>query len=62
MRKADEILRNPHRYKNLRAPLQRLKRVHIDSSFVLTFSVNETRRRIVLEDFEHHDRVYQTRR
>lgn len=33
LKKAGEIAENPHRYKNLRAPLNNLKRVHIDKHF-----------------------------
>ncbi len=57
-KKLEEILRNPHRYKNLRAPLQDFKRVHIDRHFVLIFSIDEENKRVILEDYEHHDRVY----
>ena len=31
-RKIDEILEDPHRFKNLRRPLQHLKRVHLEKS------------------------------
>ena len=31
--KIEEIRTNPHRYKNLKKPLQHLKRVHIDTQF-----------------------------
>ena len=41
MKKAEEIIQNPGHYKNLQAPLQHWKRVHIDRHFVLTFSLNE---------------------
>lgn len=37
MKKTEEIVENPQHYKNLRAPLQNLKRVHIDKHFVLSF-------------------------
>jgi len=57
-KKISEILLNPHHYKNLRAPLQHLKRVHIDGSFVLVYSVDENKKRIIIEDFDHHDRIY----
>lgn len=57
-KKVAEIVQNPRRYKNLRAPLQFLKRVHIDSHFVLTFSVNENTKIVTLEDYDHHDNVY----
>jgi YafQ family addiction module toxin component len=46
-------------YKNLRAPLNHLKRVHILKSFVLTFSVDEKNKTITLEDYEHHDKIYE---
>jgi YafQ family addiction module toxin component len=58
-KKVAEILQNPQHYKNLRAPMQFLKRVHIDSSFVLTFSVDESTKTITLEDYDHHDNIYQ---
>ena len=60
IKKTQEILLNPQHYKNLRAPLQHLKRVHIDSSFVLTFSVNENAKSVTLEDYDHHDKIYKT--
>lgn len=53
-----EIRENPHRYKNLRAPLQHWKRVHIDTHFVLAFSINEATKTVILEDFDHHDKIY----
>lgn len=57
-KKAEEIVKNPHHYKNLRAPLQHWKRVHIDASFVLAFSVDEETKTVILEDYEHHDKIY----
>jgi len=57
-KKIEEIMQNPHRYKNLRKPLQHLRRVHIDKSFVLVFSVDETRKTIIVEDYDHHDNIY----
>ena len=57
-KKVEEIVQNPHRYTNLRPPLQDLKRVHIDKHFVLTFSIDEENQTIILEDFDHHDNIY----
>jgi YafQ family addiction module toxin component len=57
-KKISEISFNPHRYKHLRSPKQHLKRVHIDKHFVLIFSINETEKTIVLEDYDHHDNIY----
>ena len=58
MKKAQEIVINPQHYKNLRAPLQHLKEVHIDAHFVLTFSVDENSKTVTLEDFDHHDKIF----
>jgi len=58
MKKVERILENPYRYKNLRAPLNNWKRVHIDKHFVLTYSVNEKKKNVVLEDYDHHNKIY----
>lgn len=57
-KKSEEIVKNPHHYKNLRFPLNHLRRVHIDDHFVLTFSIDEINKKVVLEDFDHHDNIY----
>ena len=49
--KIEEIRQNPQHYKNLRKPLQHIKRVHIDKSFVLVFSVDENKKHIIVEDY-----------
>lgn len=56
--KANEIIENPHRFKNLRAPMNHLRRVHIDKHFVLVFSVDEESKTVTLEDYDHHDNIY----
>ncbi|HLC97768.1 MAG TPA: type II toxin-antitoxin system RelE/ParE family toxin [Candidatus Nanoarchaeia archaeon] len=58
VKKTEEIVQNPQHYKNLRRPLQHGKRVHVDSHFVLTFSVDENLKTVILEDFDHHDNIY----
>lgn len=45
-------------YKNLKKPLNELKRVHIDKSFVLTFKVIIEKNFILFADFDHHDKIY----
>jgi YafQ family addiction module toxin component len=57
-KKVGEIVQDPHQYKNLRAPLQEWKRVHIDKHFVLTFSIDDDSETVVLEDLDHHDSIY----
>ncbi|MBU0568245.1 hypothetical protein KJ693_03295 [bacterium] len=58
-RKIEEIRKDPSHYKNLRRPLQHLKRVHLNKSFVLTFSIDESKKLIIIEDYDHHDHIYQ---
>lgn len=57
-KKVEEVIKNPQHYKNLKSPMQHLKRVHIDKSFVLLFSVNEQEKKVVFERIEHHDNIY----
>ena len=56
--KIEEIINNKNinHYKNLKKPLQKYKRVHIHSSFVLLFRVEKNK--IIFTDYEHHDNVY----
>jgi len=58
--KIDEISKceDVNHYKNLRKPLQHLKRVHIKSSFVLTFKYVESEDKVMFYDFDHHDNIY----
>ena len=56
-RKIQEILEDPHRFKPMHFPLSGMRRVHF-GSFVLLYSIDEQRRTVVLEDYEHHNRVY----
>jgi len=57
-RKIQEVIQNPNHYKNLKYPLQHLKRVHIGKSHVLTFSVDKNTKTVIFEDYDHHDRIY----
>lgn len=58
-KKIDEIVEDPYRFKPLHAPMQGCRRVHIDKSFVLVYSIDEDRKVITLEDYAHHDEVYE---
>lgn len=57
-KKIEEIRLNPYHYKNLRKPLHYLRRVHIDKSFVLAFSIKESEKLVIIEEYNHHDRIY----
>jgi YafQ family addiction module toxin component len=56
-KKLVEIAEDPHRFKPLSTVMKGFRRVHF-GSFVLLFSIDEQRMTVVLEDYEHHDRVY----
>ena len=60
MRKVEEILScgDVNHYKNLRAPLQHLKRVHVRGPFVLTFRYVESEGKVIFYDLDHHDNIY----
>ena len=57
-KKIEEIRQNPQHYKTLRRPLQHLSRVHIDKSYVMVFSVDESTKTVIIEDYNHHDKIY----
>ncbi|OYT41569.1 hypothetical protein B6U80_01080 [Candidatus Pacearchaeota archaeon ex4484_26] len=57
MKKIEEILKNPYHFKPLRAPMQNLREVHI-GHFVLIYSINENKRTVTLEDYDHHDKIF----
>lgn len=57
-RKIQEVIKNPNRYKNLKAPLQHLKRFHIGKSFVLVFKFDENTNKVIFKDYDHHDKIY----
>ena len=60
LNKIEEIINcgDVEHYKNLRAPLQKFKRVHIKKSFVLVFSYDKEKDFIHFTDYDHHDKVY----
>ncbi len=60
LNKIGEIIKSddPNRYKNLSYDLSDFKGVHIDSHFVLTFKVDNSKTLIRFEDLRHHDDIY----
>jgi len=58
LKKMNEIIECPKEYKNLRGSKFGLKRVHIDSHFVLTFKLDHYQKKVYFEDFDHHDKIY----
>ena len=60
MKKFEEILTcdDIDHYKNLKRPLQDFKRVHVRSSFVLTFKYIRSNDKIVFYELDHHDNIY----
>ncbi len=57
-KKIDQILQNPYHFKPLRGDMHGARRVHIDTSFVLTYEIDEDKKLIRILDFDHHDHVY----
>ena len=57
-KKIEQILENPYHFKPLRGDMKGSRRVHIDKSFVLTYEINEKEKKVVLLDYDHHDKIY----
>jgi len=45
-------------YKNLKSPLNEFKRIHLTSNYILLFSADINKNRIVFVDIMHRDKVY----
>lgn len=57
-KKLQRISQDPYKFKPLRAPMQGFRRVHIGKSFVLVYSIDSKNKAVILEDFDHHDKIY----
>ncbi len=60
LKKIEEIISSAdvEHYKNLRYDLKGKKRVHI-GSFVLVFRLLKSENKIIFDDFDHHDNIYE---
>ena len=58
LKKIDSIARSSdlNHYKNLSNELKRYKRVHVNRSFVLVFTGDDTS--VTFVDYAHHDTIY----
>ncbi len=57
-KKVQQILQNPYHFKSLKGDMKGARRVHIDTSFVLTYEIDENNKIIKLLDYDHHDKIY----
>ena len=57
-KKLQQILENPYRFKPLSNTMKGQRRVHVDKSFVLVYSIDENTKTVILEDYDHHDKIY----
>lgn len=57
-RKIRQILEDPYRFKPLRKPMQGFRRVHTFGPFVLVYSIKEKEKVVIIEDYDHHDKIY----
>jgi len=55
-KKIFEIINNPYHYKHLKYGDR--FRVHVGSSFILTYRVIEEKKLVIFLDIEHHDNAY----
>ena len=58
-KKIKEVCYDPTKFKPLGAPKQNLRRVHVLKSFVITYSIDEATHTVWIEDYDHHDNIYE---
>lgn len=52
-----QLRENPHRFKPLSNIMKGQRRIHF-GSFVLLYSIDEKNKIVILEDYDHHDKIY----
>jgi addiction module RelE/StbE family toxin len=57
LKKLEHVLEDPYHFKPLLGPLFGIRRVHI-GSYVLTYEIEEDKKKIVLLHYLHHKNVY----
>ncbi|MEM4398089.1 MAG: type II toxin-antitoxin system mRNA interferase toxin, RelE/StbE family [Candidatus Woesearchaeota archaeon] len=57
-KKLEEILQEPKRFKPLKGDMHGSYRVHIDKSFVLIYEIDEKNKKVILLDYNHHEKIY----
>ncbi|MDP2750804.1 MAG: type II toxin-antitoxin system mRNA interferase toxin, RelE/StbE family [Nanoarchaeota archaeon] len=57
-KKIEQIIVNPYHFKPLRGDMHGARRVHIDTSFVLTYEIDEKNKIVRILDYDHHDKIY----
>ncbi len=57
-KKLEQILENPYRFKPLRSDMKSYREVHIDKHFVLVYSIDESRKVVILKDYDHHSNIF----
>jgi YafQ family addiction module toxin component len=60
LKKINEIMNSSdiEHYKNLRKPMQDIKRVHLNTHFVLLFKYKKSEKELEFLDYLHHDEAY----
>jgi mRNA interferase RelE/StbE/toxin YoeB len=56
--KIKQIRENPCRFKPLSGDMHGSRRVHLNTSFVLVYEIDEQRKTVRILDYDHHDKVY----
>ena len=57
-KKITQILADPYHFKPLRGDMKGSRRVHIDSSFVLVYDIDEENKKVRVLKYAHHDKAY----
>jgi YafQ family addiction module toxin component len=59
---AEKLEWSPKHYKNLKYPLNKYRRTHVNTPYVLVFRVNEHECSVLFVDYDHHDNIYKKKR
>lgn len=57
-KKVKQVAENPYHFKPLKGDMAGSRRVHVGKSFVLTYEIDEANQKIIILDYDHHDKIY----
>ena len=61
-KKTKQIIQDTYRFKPLSNKMKFIRRVHIKAHFVLTYQILEQEKIVELLDYDHHDKIYKTKK
>lgn len=57
-KKLEKVLEDPFKFKPLRNNMRLYGEVHVNTHFVLVYSIDNDAKTVIIEDYDHHDKIF----